>query len=630
MGKSNRHDHAPLWRGVMLAVVATVFLSAIFAPTKAQIQRDTTPIVPTIKNADRHQKDRIFLEHADRLDAREFVDYQILTGNVLFRKGDMFMYCDSAHLYEATNSIEAFGNVRMEQGDTLFVYADELVYSDSTELAILYANEGKKVRLINRDVELQTNPFYYDLGIDLGYYDNNGVLTDKKNRLTSIYGEYAPNSKEALFRDNVHLQSLSDNDTLDIFTEQLYYNTQTHVAEMDVPSIIVNRDGRIYTDSATYNTETSYADLYRRSVVVTKQNNRLIGDSLKYDRNEGFGEAFGDVVLIDSAHQMMLSGDYGFYNELTDSAFVTGRALAKEYSQGDTLYLHSDTIRTFAVITPGELVDSVEMPADTSHLVVAAHKARFYRSDMQGISDSMTFVQTDSILYLNRHPIVWSENKQIFGNVIELHLNDSTIDWARFPDFGFVAEEVEEGFYQQLTGKEMLATFENGQLRRLDINGNVEGLSFPMESDSTYNKFATLESSFMVAWFKGQSLDWMKTWPESTSVITPLYLSKRSQLYLRSFKWFPNLRPVAPMDVFTRSKEFIDYMNQPDESKKTKRKTPAKPSVSPPETIDGADNTVSEIQSAEEVGESADTLKEDDKQKTVVDPVKSVDTPEIN
>ncbi|MCM1297571.1 MAG: hypothetical protein NC311_18695 [Muribaculaceae bacterium] len=557
-------------RRVILAVSAVVVMSMLFAPSKAQINReDTTPIVPTIAKADRHQKGKIFLEQADTLKAVEGVEYQILTGNVMFRKEDMFMYCDSAYFFERTNSLQAFGNVRMEQGDTLFVYADELDYNDSTELAVLYANAGKKVRLINRDVELQTNPFYYDLGIDLGYYENNGTLTDKQNRLVSGYGEYAPNTAEALFRNNVVLTSLREGDTLDIFTDQLYYNTNTHIAEMDVPSIIVNKDGKIFTDSAIYNTETSFAELYRRSVVVTGNNNRLTGDSLIYDRNAGYGEAFGDIIITDSLHNMMLTGDYGFYNELTDSAFVTGRALAKEYSQGDTLYLHSDTIRTFAVIKPEEIVDSATtLPADTAHYVVAAHKVRFYRSDMQGVCDSMTFVQTDSMLYLNRHPIVWSDNRQIFGNVIQVHMNDSTIDYALLPDFGYMIEEIEEGYYQQLAGKEMLATFIAGELSQLDVKGNVLAITFPEESDSTINKVASLESSYMTANFEKRALKRMKTWPDSKSVITPLYLAKRASLYLENFNWYPKIRPSSPEDVFVMSQEFLDLLASPDPNEK--------------------------------------------------------------
>ena len=597
--------HSNGLRRLPLAIVAIVVYSLFFSSVTAITpKKDNTPITPQIPTANRYQKGKIFLEHADQLLARDGENFQILTGNVEFRRGDMFMYCDSAHFFDATSSIEAYGNVRMEQGDTLFVYADELVYTDSTQLAILYSNPGKVVRLINKDVELTTTIFNYDLGIDLGYYEVGGELNDKQNNLVSRYGEYSPSTSEAVFTDDVVLTSLRDADTLRIFTDNLYYNTQTHIAELDQRSIITNKDGRIYTDSAIYNTETSDASLYRRSFVITSNNNTLTGDSLYYNRKTGIGEAYGNMILTDSANSMILTGDYGFYNELTDSALATGRALAREFSQGDTLYLHSDTIRSYREVYTIPAVDSLSFETtDTTHYVIAAHRVKFFRSDLQGICDSLTFEQKDSMLYMDRHPIVWSDNRQIFGNVIQVHLNDSTVDYALLPEFGFMAEEIEPGFYQQLTGKEMLATFYDGHLKNLDVSGNVLAISYPEENDSTYNKVVSLESSYLSADFVNNNVEKMKCWPESSSTITPLYLAKKSQLFLQQFKWYPNLRPTSPEDVFNISEEFIKLMAEPDPAPKRRgadsKKQDAKPArgeAKPADTPGVQTNLQTEIQ----------------------------------
>lgn len=528
-------------------------------------QPDTLPIRPTIPTADRYQQNKIFLERANELRATQGTDYQIVVGDVEFRKGDMFMYCDSAHFFNDPGGIQAFGNVRMEQGDTLFVYADQLDYTDTTQLAILYADPGKKVRLINRDVTLTTDIFNYDLGIDLGFYEVGGELTDRQNRLTSLYGEYSPTSKDALFRENVHLNSLNNGDTLDIYTDDMLYNTMTHIAILDTTSTIVAADGTIYTTHGVYNTETSQADLYSRSLVVASNGNTLTGDTLYYDRNNGFGEAFGNIEITDTTNKIMLTGNYGYYYEIADSALVTGHALAKEYSSGtDTLYMHADTIRTYTVVTPpAQVNDSVTTPADTTHHLIAAPHVRFFRTDLQGLCDSLTFVQRDSMLYLDKHPVVWNESKQIFGNVIQVHLRDSTADWARLPEFGFMAEWVDEEFYNQLTGKTMFATFADRSIRHLDVSGNVQAIMLPQENDSTYNKIANIESSELAADFRNQTIERMKMWPETSGTMTPLYLAKKSIFYLPQFRWFEPLRPVSPEDVFNVTREMLDLMEEP-------------------------------------------------------------------
>lgn len=525
----------------------------------------TPPVDPEIPSQNRHEGDRVFLERAQKLYTLKQDTFQILVGDVLFRKQDMFMYCDSAHFYP-DNSMKAYGNVRMEQGDTLFVYADSLWYDNETELATLYAWPGKKVRLINKDVKLETDEFYYDMGIELGYYEVGGVLTDADNRLESLMGEYSPSTKDANFYTNVDLTSLNRGDTLKILTDTLLYNTDTHIATLTCFSRIINKDGIIYTSEGNYNTTTDVGTLYDRSLIVMNRGNTLTGDTLFYDRDAGYGEAFGNMILTDSVRQMTLYGDYGFYNELTDSTFVTGNALALEHSRPDTLYLHGDTIRGFKVYLPEEQInDTTFLVADSTHWLIIEPNVRFFRNDLQGICDSMTYIQMDSTLYMNRHPVVWTENRQIFGNEIQVHLNDSTVDRITLPNNAFSAEMIEDGYFDQLAGREMIAFMDDGELRHLDVSGNVQAISFPMENDSTYNKVVSMESSYLSADFMNQTLERMKVWPQVKSVITPLYLAKRSIFFLPAFRWLEILRPISPEDVFYIPAEMREYLSEPEE-----------------------------------------------------------------
>lgn len=587
--------HSRLWWrrfGALMCVILLtlpVIVSSIAAERKIKPRAPHVRIAPTVPAANRYQEGKVFLEHADLLhyekipvaeDAEEIPEqYQVLNGNVVMRKGDMFMYCDSAYFYEESNSFDAFGNVRMEQGDTLFVYADELNYDGASELAILYADFGKKVRLINKDVKLETDVFNYDMLNEVGYYTNGGVLTDKQNKLTSVAGEYHPDTKDAYFNYNVHLRSLQNADTLHIYTDSLDYNTATHVAKIVSKSEIVNSDGVIYSTSGIYNTDTGVGDLYKRSLVVTKRGSTLTGDTLFYDRTKGFGEAFGGVIVTDSVRQVSLHGEYGFYDEIADSAFVTIRALAKEYSRGDTLYLHGDTINAYT-------------EPDSTKVTNAFHRVRFYRSDMQGICDSLSMTDRDSIMYMYRHPVVWSDERQIFGNVIYLHLNDSTIDWARLPQFGFTAEHIAEDCYNQLSGTDLTAWFNDSTLRRLYVEGNVQLIVFPMENDSTYNKYVQTESSYMDSYYDHNTVDSIHFWPETTTKVVPLYLARKNSYFLPKFAWYEDLRPWSPEDVFNVPQAMIDLINSADPvsstvvERKTKESERRRPNAAaPPEPV---------------------------------------------
>ncbi len=538
-------------------ILAVAFVSLLLIPSViiASAQRNGAKPVkrpvpgqkvirPAIPGADRSQADKVFLEYADRLSFKEDPmqsnedQYQIVSGNVRLRKGGMFMYCDSAYFYEAINSVEAFGNVRMEQGDTLFVYGDYLDYDGIEQMATLYADMGKKVRLRNREVTLLTDVFHYDMVGGVGYYDVGGEMIDNRNKLTSWEGEYYTQTKQSYFTGDVKLVSRGKKDELRINTDSLEYNTATHIAELVSPSEVINSDGVIYTSSGTYNTNTGVADLYQRSMVRTNRGNTLTGDTLIYDRSKQKGWAYGNMVLTDSARQSSLHGNYGFYDELRDSAFVTGRALAKEYSKGDTLYLHGDSIEAYMDLS------------DSTKVTNAYHRVRFYRFDLQGLCDSLSLTERDSMMWMYRSPIVWNGERQILGNQINVHLADSTIDWARLPRTGLMAEHIAEDCYNQLSGNDMTVWMDDSTVRRLYCEGNVQLNVFPMESDSSYNKFAYVESSYMDAYFKGNTTESIHFWPETTSKITPLYLAKRNSYFLPKFRWYEDLRPISPEDVF--------------------------------------------------------------------------------
>lgn len=544
-------------------------LALILLPTLLAhaLDRQRPEIRPQIPNVDRTRDNRVFLEHADLLTKADEDSFMVLVGNVEFSKGGMIMRCDSAHYVPETESMDAFGHVSMTQGDTLEVTADELNYDGPSEVAVLYANSGNKVRLRNREVTLETDVFVYDLNINLGYYEVGGVLTDPQNRLESLKGEYAPSTKEANFYTNVHLNSRDEKDTLDIYSDTLYYSTITHIAELHSPSTIVNARGTIYTTLGVYDTDSNFCSLFQRSQVVTPQGQTVEADSLFYDRNAMYAEGFGNLIMTDSAHKSELRGDYGFFNQATDSSFVTGRAQLVEFSKEDTLFLHARYIQSFRVFDSIEVAEDtlLHTPAytriDTSHVAVAFPRVRFYRSDLQGICDSIRFTRSDTTMRMFISPVVWSEDRQMFGTSIEVKLNDSTIERATIPENAFNAQHIEGEHYNQISGKEMIAQFKNGEMRQLNINGNVEIIIYPEESDSTINKMVKAESSFLEGWFRGRVTERIKMWSQTTGTATPLFLSRPSQYYLPKFKWYESIRPLDRYDIFVVPEQMEMLMN---------------------------------------------------------------------
>lgn len=485
---------------------------------------------------------RIYLLRANTLeyDKSRNADFQILRGDVRFRQDSAYMFCDSAYFYEGTNSLDAFGNVRMEQGDTLFVYGDYLYYDGNTGLARLRDN----VRMINRDVTLTTDSLNYDRWTNIGYFFDGGEITDPENRLTSVYGEYSPDTKNAVFQYNVELH----NPRFILYSDTLRYNTGTSIADILGPSTIVSDSNTIYSDLGWYDTKRDLAMLLDRSRIVSKTQ-ELIGDTIYYDRKSGYGEVFGNMFLSDTARKVILEGNYGYYNELSESALVTKKAQAIEYSTADSLYLHADTLRSDVV--------------DSSRLIQAYYGVRFFRTDAQGVCDSLKYSTADSLLVMYKNPVIWNMNYQIFGDTILILMNDSTISHAQVKDFAFLAQQKTSEYYDQLSGKIMDAYFEGGELYRMDMNGNVETIFFPEESDKSLIGLNKVQASYLKSFFSDRKLQELVMWPEPKGSLTPIPKIVATELYLPSFHWYEDLRPQNKEDIFRDVKMKVEDIVRP-------------------------------------------------------------------
>ena len=483
----------------------------------------------------------VYLLHADETRYNQMInaDAQILVGDVVFRHDSMYMYCDSALFYEQSNSLDAYGNVRMNQGDTLLLYGDRLHYNGDEMLAKIREN----VVMIDNEMTLTTDSLNYDRTINLGYYFNWGTVEDTLNVLTSEWGEYDTQTNDAIFNYEVTLT----NPNFVLTSDTLLYNTKTQIATIVGPSNIDSDSNNIYSTLGRYYTADEHAELLNRSV-LTSGEKRVVGDSLYYDRNEGYGEVFDNVVMDDYANKMRLTGDYVYYDEHADSAYATQRAVAIDYSQGDSMYVHGDTLR---LLTRFPDTDSVY------RIVQAFHKVRIYRDDVQAVCDSMEFNALDSCMTMYYDPVVWNGPQQILGEVIRVYMNDSTVEWAHVENQALIVEKVGAEHYNQISGREVKAYFVNGNIDRSDVIGNVMVVYYYSEAgDSIAFGMNTTECSYLTAYMKERQVDKLFIREQSNGVFYPIAQIPAGKDRLSNFAWLNKLRPMSKYDIMIwRGKE---------------------------------------------------------------------------
>lgn len=533
-----------IFTGLFFVLAVCAFAQAqdsiVHADTTVITAQDVTVVPPdSLKAADSLQvmtdtvppkKTKVYLIHSNTLSFDKAVkpDAQILNGDVCFRHDSSYMYCDSAYFFEQTNSLEAFSNVRMEQGDTLFVYGDYLFYDGNTQVAYLREN----VRMENGQVTLFTDSLNYERIPNIGYYFEGGLIVDSLNQLSSFYGQYSPETKLAVFNDSVQVE----NPDFTLYSDTLHYDTESKVATILGPSVIVSDSGTIHTSRGWYDTVNNTSLLLDQSQVESGEK-ILIGDSIFYNRDTGMGEVYGNMSLIDTAQHVTLQGEYGYYNEQTGYAFATDSARFLEHSQGDTLFLHADTLQMVTV-------DSVYRE------IKAYYGVRFYRTDMQGVCDSMQFNTRDSVLYMYTEPVLWNEQYQLYGDTIAIYMNDSTIEYAHVIQFAFAAQHVDSSYYNQLKGNDLKAYFEGQAVHQIDVAGNAESIFYPLEKDGAKVGMNETKSGFLTIWVKDNKLDKLKIWPSPVGSMTPIPDLKPDQKMLKDFYWFDYLRPKNRDDIY--------------------------------------------------------------------------------
>ena len=491
---------------------------------------------PRKKHKKRPKGERVYLLHADELRYDMFgrnPDAQIVKGKVSFMHQGGHLTCDSAYFYQGTNSVKAFGHVHYRQGDTLSLTCERAEYDGMMQMM----HARRNVVLHHRRQTLKTDSLDFDRLYNMANFFDGGTLIDGKDRLVSDWGEYHTETREAKFVFNVKLRSGKDVVT----TDTLYYDVPTSTAHMVGPSKIVSGSSVVHTADGYYDTKTDKAKLFGRSTLVDKDKS-ITGDSLYYVKN-GESTGYGNVVYVDKKNKNSLTCNYLRYNEKTGMGFATKRPVAIDYSQKDTLWMHSDTMRIY----------TFNINTDSVYRKVHAYPhVRAFRNDMQAICDSLVFNSKDSCMTMYKDPVIWNANRQMLGEEIRAYMADSTIRFAHVIGQALSIEQMPDSVhYNQITSSEMKSYFEKGEMKMTEAIGNVQTVDYMTnDKDSSLVGLNYLETDTM-RMYLGAARKLDKIWTNKfTSTMYPITQVPPAKYKLPNFAWFEDLRPKDKNDIF--------------------------------------------------------------------------------
>lgn len=445
-----------------------------------------------------------------------------LIGQVQLKQDNTLLYCDSAYLFDETDYVEAYNNVRINHNDSVDFYGDILRYNGQKRTARLENN----VRMVDKGATLRCNELDFDFNQNKASYFTGGRLVSDQNTLTSRIGHYYTDSKELYFKKDVKLKG----EEFDMVCDTLKYQTNTKVATFYGNTIITSATDTVYCQAGTYHTEKQSGVLLKRAKIRSAENT-LIADTIIYDRKKKYSKALGNIIIADTVNKTLVLGNVAELFGLKKNSYVTKNALALSLVDNDTLMIWADTIYTYQ--------KSMENSRD---ILKAFYKVRIFKKDLQAICDSLVYIKQDSAMTLYKQPVLWSDANQITGDTIQFYINNRKLDSMYIRNNSFVASKINALHYNQIKGKDMKAYFRESKIDYIQVYGNGQSIYYPKE-DSAYIGVNVIDCSEMKFRFEAGKVKSAQFITQPDATFYPLNEMKPEQLRLKGFKWLYKSRP---------------------------------------------------------------------------------------
>lgn len=455
------------------------------------------------------------------------------------------MYCDKAILYKDQNFIEAFNNVKMNQGDSIQMNSKYIEYSGKSQLAIA------KGKVILRDPQsvLTTDTLYFDKLKQQAFYKCGGkVVRDTSGVITSTTGKYIVEQSKYQFINKVKL--VNPNYTLK--TKQLDFYSESGHAYLYGPSTIKGDSSTIYCERGFYDTNQDLGYFVKNSKI--NYENRIVeGDSLFFDRSKNFASATNNIKVTDTINKSIIKGHYAEVFKDKDSVFITKRALAITVQENDSLYIHSDTLM-------------VTGPAD-HRITRAFYNVKIFKSDLSGKADSVHVNQNSGLTKMinlgrlqssdafkrKKKPILWNLGNQMTGDTIhfisekETKFLDSLLV---FNNAFLISKDTLGDGFNQIKGQKLIGLLEENELKNVHVIKNAEVIYYFRNSENLLEGINKSKSGKIEIEILDNTIEDLKLINDIDGVIYPENEFPKNAKKFKGFSWREDEQPQSVSDLF--------------------------------------------------------------------------------
>jgi lipopolysaccharide export system protein LptA len=503
---------------------------------------------------------RIDIIQADRL-SNQVIDsahnFFALAGKAVLKQDKTWFYADSVVLNQVDNSLEAFGNVHINDADSVHTYAQYLKYLGKEKKAFL----KKKVRLTDGKGTLTTEELEYDVTLKIGTYLKNGKLVNEKTTLTSKEGYYYGDTKDVIFKQNV---VLIDPD-YSVYTDTLQYNSGTQIATFISPTRILSDSGRrvIRTRDGYFDMKNKRGFLYKRSV-IDDSTYTFTADEMAVDDSTKLGEFRGNAVYKgkDTAQGFDMIANNIKTNRKKDILLATEKPMLLIKQGRDSIFVVADTLysarlsdlmktRTVPVVRDSMAIKIDTTGTDSTNKFFEAYRhVKIYSDSLQAVGDSLFYSLKDSVFRLFRAPVVWAKENQISGDTIYLYTANKKPERLFVFENAMAISRVDSTqYFNQLKGTTLNAWFVDGKITTMRVKGNSENVFYNQDERKRFIGVNKSSADILVATFKDSKPQKISFLNNLDGTVYPMRQVNHEEIKLRNFRWMDRIRPKSKYDI---------------------------------------------------------------------------------
>jgi len=458
----------------------------------------------------------------------------------------------SRHGYYFVNQKEVFFKGEVLTTDPEFTMrTDTMAFNTETQIVRFVA----PTLISQRGSKIYTEGGFYDIENNFAEFDLNPQYEKEGQRGRARKMRYNGTTKEYTLEGDAYIDEPAK--AQKVTADVIRYNTDTEATVLRGNAHFQDSTRDIAGAEIRYNSRDKAYQLVGRGRVADGTN-IIEADSLDFNDQLGNGMALGNVIWVDTAGDFTIEAFRMDYNKKSEylhasggfgPAGAGGRPLMKTLIDRDTLFMAADTLSSYK---PDSLSDN--------RLLLAHRDVRIFKSDLQGVCDSLSFSSADSIFRFYKidslhQPILWSDTSQFSGDTIRILLKNKKLDRIWLIKNALVINSEEGIMFNQIKGRNTTAYFRDEQVREMYVEGNAQAVYYALDDRRAYIGVNETACSEMRLYFGDNKVESIKFYAEPTGKFIPMRKAGGETKKLEGFFWEQKRRPRSVRDLLVRPVE---------------------------------------------------------------------------